>query len=132
MLKQMLRIAAIALVVVFGGYLVSIGLGIHFAHGESRVRATLNSLRHINELLEQYSSLPHFQNQYPDKLTELVSNGLVSQRDYDKMTHNLDIQYFPPSVPNPSPNHIILLAGAGHMICFTTVNGEMNYIPNSK
>lgn len=131
-MRHLIRLAVISSLVIVAGYIALVGLGVHFASNTSQVKDTLNSLRQFSALLHEYSKMNGNKDNFPKSLSELVSSGLLSQRDYEKLTYKRTIGYYPPSTSDPSSNHIILLSGSGHMMCYATVDGKVDAISNSK
>ena len=94
--------------------------------------STLNAVRQFSLLLEEYSQREESKGQYPKDLYGLVAVGLLQQSDYEKLMKNKQIGYFPPLDGKPDQNHILLLAGAGSIVAYSTVSGIVDVLPNNK
>ena len=93
---------------------------------------TLGAVNQLSRLLQDYASRKETRGQYPQELFGLVANGIIPQKDFDKLTAKRRIGYFPPTGTDPSANHVILLAGAGDLVVYATISGETAVLPNNK
>jgi len=91
-----------------------------------------HALACVNQLslaLQQYASDQHTQNHassmFPDKLTDLVKDGYLSQTDYSKLTKDIEISYFQPNTGSPSSNHLLLVAHIPKYFIYARVDGKL-------
>jgi len=89
----------------------------------------LSCVKQLSLALQQYASDQQTQNQatafFPDKLTDLVKDGYLSQTDYSKLTKDIDISYFQPSNGSPSSNHLLLVAHIPKYVIYARVDGKL-------
>jgi competence protein ComGC len=89
----------------------------------------LSCVKQLSLALQQYASDQQTQNQappfFPDKLTDLVKDGYVSQSDYSKLTKDIEICYFQPNTVSPSSNHLLLVAHIPKYVFYARVDGKL-------
>ena len=89
----------------------------------------LSCVKQLSLALQQYVADQQTQNQaiafFPDKLTDLVKDGYLSQTDYSKLTKDIDISYFQPSNASPSSNHLLLVAHIPKYVIYARVDGKL-------
>lgn len=89
----------------------------------------LSCVKQLSLALQQYASDQQTQNQappfFPDKLTDLVKDGYISQSDYSKLTKDIEISYFQPNTVSPSSNHLLLVAHIPKYVFYARVDGKL-------
>jgi len=89
----------------------------------------LSSIKQLSLALQQYASDQQTQNQaspfFPDKLTDLVNDGYLSQTDYSKLTKDIEISYFQPNTVSTSSNHLLLVAHIPKYVFYARVDGKL-------
>jgi hypothetical protein len=64
--------------------------------------------------------------EFPNKLDDLVVEGILKKEDYQRLTDGLQISYFPPSSFPAALNHIILIVHVPNFVVYTTIDGQIH------
>jgi len=91
---------------------------------------TLSTVRQLSLALQQYAR-DHADthgsgSKYPRILRQLVSEGYFQEADFDKITKDIRISYFPPDNDNPSGNHLLILALIPKYVVYATAAGTVD------
>jgi hypothetical protein len=95
----------------------------------------LSNVRQLSLAIENYASDQKNKSldkpEYPDDLHQLVNDGYLSQNDFEKLTKDIQLSYFPPKSSLPSSNHLLLVAHIHGFVIYCPVSGkpELQKIP---
>jgi|GEM_PF-4370580 len=97
---------------------------------KSPAARTLSTVKQLSLALQQYA-LDHADtsgggSKYPKSLRQLVSDGYFEETDFDKITKDIRISYFPPDNSNPSSNHLLILAFIPKYVVYATASGTID------